>query len=600
MIRSIDASPDVPAYLTPPVPPRAGGPEFGRLCYEDGYYLIEDALPAVCEFAKRLFPGCVDRSRHDRLRFRATRRAVGDVNLLLLRYPLTINDPDRYASHLSEATEHAVRREANTVLAPVTPPASFTGELLDFQAEGVAYLQANPRTLLADDMGLGKTVEAIAALATVGAYPVLVVAPPNVQIQWQRQLDHFLVREARAALFDTGEVEPNNVLIRGRTPYDLPPRAVYVIHYGLLHDWVEPLLEMGLKTIIFDEIQELRHTGTLKYSAASLLASAAEYVWGLSGTPIHNYGDEIWSVTNILDFNCLGNHDSFTREWCTGYGTKTVQNPEVLHDHLQREGLMLRRRKADVQSQLPPKRRIVHVVDHDEDVYAKLIANAQELAGRYETIQGWKARGEAAVAIDRASRRAAGLSKAPYVAQFVRSLIEAGERPLVYAWHHDVHDAIAAGLSGHVVAGITGKQNQTQKDAAVTAFAKGNIDALLLSLRATAGLDGLQGTATCVVFAEMDWSPAIHSQCEDRVHRIGIGEIDSVLCYYLVSETGHDGVVMDALGLKIGQFTGIMGDTAETQADRVLAQRDGEKHLGKIIERLRQRSLGKEPRAAAT
>jgi SNF2 family DNA or RNA helicase len=102
-------------------------------------------------------------------------------------------------------------------------------------------------------------------------------------------------------------------------------------------------------------------------------------------------------------------------------------------------------------------------------------------------------------------------------------------------------------------------------------------------LRAGAGLN-LQ-KANCVVFGELDWSPAVHSQCEDRAHRIG--QDDSVLCYYLVAEEGTDETIQEFLGLKVSQFVGIMGDKAETEEDKMLAQAKATEHMNKIVEKLK-------------
>ena len=66
--------------------------------------------------------------------------------------------------------------------------------------------------------------------------------------------------------------------------------------------------------------------------------TAPKRVIGLSGTPIYNRGAEIWNVINILDFHFLGNYESFTREWCYGYGNQIVQKPELLGDYLRARG----------------------------------------------------------------------------------------------------------------------------------------------------------------------------------------------------------------------------------------------------------------------
>lgn len=83
-------------------------------------------------------------------------------------------------------------------------------------------------------------------------------------------------------------------------------------------------------------MQELRHTGTEKYSAASLLSDSCNQVIGLSGTPIYNRGGEIWNVINVLDFHFLGDWESFSREWCSGYGSAIVTKPDVLGAYLRR------------------------------------------------------------------------------------------------------------------------------------------------------------------------------------------------------------------------------------------------------------------------
>ncbi|WP_374713129.1 SNF2-related protein [Symbiobacterium terraclitae] len=583
----------VPLYLAEP---DTTGYTYGTLRYDrlNGYYIVE-AEPAVLEMARRVFPGC-DTREPGRVRFKATTRIIGDLNWLMLRFPLKILDQDAFDQHRQKAIAHALRRDTNLKAAgPVTPPPTFTGKLLPFQEEGVGFLVRNERCLLADDMGLGKTVQALAALAAADAFPALVVAPTNVQLQWQRQAATFLdlptlptVGQQRFVFEPADRARQMARIIKGLKPYPLPRAPLYIIHYGLLRGWRDILPSFGFKAVVFDEIQELRHTGTEKYSVASLLSSSADLVWGLSGTPIYNYGDEIWAVMNAIEYHCLGDRDAFTREWCTGYGEKVVRDPAVLGDYLRREGLMLRRRKADVQDQLPPKRRVVHVVNHDEDRYQAMIREAAELAARYDRIRDWHERGKAALEIEGASRRAAGVAKAPYVAAFVRSLLEAGERVLLYAYHHEVHDMLSEALRDFRPVRITGRETPREKEEALRAFASGETNLVQLSLRSTAGIDGLQGRGTVVVFAELDWSPAIHSQCEDRLHRMGVGELDSVLCYYLVSDTGMDEVMQEALGLKIGQFVGIMGDQAPSADEEILARQAAERHLGQVIEVLKR------------
>ena len=117
---------------------------------------------------------------------------------------------------------------------------------------------------------------------------------------------------------------------------------------------------------------------------------------------------------------------------------------------------------------------------------------------------------------------------------------------------------------------------------------QGKTDLLCLSLRSASGLN-LQ-RATCVVFGELDWSPAVHSQAEDRAHRIG--QEDSLLCYYLVSPKGSDREMQDALGLKVSQFVSLMGDRKQTQEEKLFVESQARERIRHLVERLQAEEDG--------
>ena len=110
----------------------------------------------------------------------------------------------------------------------------------------------------------------------------------------------------------------------------------------------------------------------------------------------------------------------------------------------------------------------------------------------------------------------------------------------------------------------------------------GKSDLVCISLRSASGLNLQQ--ATCVVFGELDWSPAVHSQAEDRAHRIG--QTDSLLCYYLVSPRGSDRDMQDALGLKVSQFVSLMGDAPVSPEESALRQVEARERIRRLVERL--------------
>lgn len=563
----------IPAYLRDPY---ESGYTYGELSYNrrSKCWTIKGE-PCVTELAKRLFPGCEGRGRGV-ARFTAHRRIIGELNWLMLRYPLRIREGDRprWEQALEEARAYALSREQRLTqpLSASPPPDSFAGELMPFQREGLGFLLSSRRALLADEMGLGKTVQALAFLASLAAFPALVVAPPHLVRNWQSEAQRFLRL--------SGGVRVH--VFKGLTPYAPPPADLYVIHYLLLRGWKRQLPQMGFQAVIFDEMQDLRHGGTEKYSAASLLADSVENVIGLSGTPIYNAGGEIWNVINILDYHCLGDWESFTREWCYGYASNIVAKPELLGEHLRREGLMLRRLKGQVLSQLPPKRRLVQQIDWNDQVYRALMRPVAAQLEKLAAAQGESARAIIEDSICQTQRQATGVAKAPYVCAFVRALLEGGEQVLLFAHHHQVMDIYKQELKPFKPRFITGRENDRQKAEAVSAFMEGKTSLCCISLRSASGLN-LQ-RATCVVFGELDWSPAVHAQAEDRAHRIG--QRDSLLCYYLVSPRGSDQAMQEALGLKVSQFVSLMGDGPGDQDQALRGAMDARARVRDLVRQL--------------
>ena len=576
----------LPDYMKEPGP---ANHYYGTLSYNKrSNSWVVKGEPCVCQLAKRLFPGCSGRGRGT-ARFSANKRMIGDLNWLMLRYPLEIKSPEKWETDMAAARAHVLVRERakQYPLKAVPDASSFEGQLMEFQKEGLGFLLQNTRTLLADEMGLGKTVQALAYLAHANRYPALLIVPPHLIKNWEREIHRFLrIPHAEEQASAPGGQPPRIHVIRGLKPYSLPEAQVYIIHYLLLRGWKQTLPNIPFERVIFDEIQELRHTGTEKYSSASLIADSCDHVLGLSGTPIYNKGGEIWNVMNILDYHCLGDWDSFTREWCYGYGNNIVIDPKLLGEHLKREGLLFRRTKDKVLLELPPKRRLVQEIDADAKVYQALMAQTYERVRQLQSLEEGFEKTRLMDLIAQEERQATGIAKAPFVSTFVKALLDGEERILLFAHHHKVMDIYRKQLKAYRPAFITGRENEKQKDAALIRFMEGKTNLCCISLRAAAGLN-LQ-RATCVVFGELDWSPAVHSQAEDRAHRIG--QKDSILCYYLVTSRGSDQDIQEALGLKVSQFIHMMGDRFESEDDRLLAQSAADAHIRKVVDRLSQKA----------
>ena len=566
--------------------------------------------PSVTLLAKRLFPGAQGRGARYAT-FPATPRTMTDLIWFMQRFPIAVLDTHQaaFAAACTAATDHAARRAATNAAASTMtakPGLLFTGQPRHYQEECLAFGMTNERCLIADDMGLGKTVEAIMLLATANEWPALVVVPPHLLPQWQEKLPEFLaVKGATDAgpLFAspgpsadpaaTSGLKLATITSRGTSKEDVrkgrdtvPDAHIILTHYGLLSHWRERFEAAGIRAVVFDEVQDLRHRETDKYNAASVVASSARYVWGLSGTPIYNYGDEMWAIMNILDFQSIGPRDDFIREWCTplGNGKQLVKDPRALSAYLRREGMMIRRRKTDVANELPPKHRIVHRIDASTGIFRDAMETAIPLLARYDSASRFE-KFSLAGRIGDDTRRATGLAKADAAAAFLTTILEAGEPVVIFAHHHDVVDALTERLQPWNPVCMTGRQTRDEKTAAKTAFLDGTSQVMIIALRAATGIDGLQNRARIAVYVELDWSPAVHAQGEDRLHRDG--QPDPVLVYYLVCSLGTDPDMEAKLGLKIQQAKGILDDPFESEEDRRRDEEATQSFLSQTITRLR-------------
>jgi SNF2 family DNA or RNA helicase len=492
------------------------------------------------------------------------------------RYPIDVR-PRSYAA-IQAATQWDRERRVQKILAGeyTAPTVKLALPVRDYQLIPAELVIQSGGLLLADDLGLGKTVSSFAAFVRKECLPTLVVTLTHLPLQWKRELARF-APQLRVHIATQGTpydltLGPYNRVTRTRPKVPMPD--VLVMNYQKMSGWANFIIENRLaRFLVFDEVQELRHHKTDKYTAAKRIRSSASWCEGLSATPIYNLGGELWSVMDIIQPGCLGAREEFVREWCHNGGgdeKPRVQDPRALGTYLRRTGAMLRRTRAEVRRELPPLQQVIHSIDVDQERLDEVAGDVAKLARIILDSAGdgftkMKAAGE----LDWRLRQATGIAKAVHVAHFVRMLIESGEHVVLYGWHKEVY-AIWRRLFRDEKLGdlnpafFTGDESPKQKDEARARFvdrkAPDHTPLLIMSLRAGAGLDGLQGTSNVVVFGELDWSPGVHAQAEGRVHRDG--QQNAVMAYYLVSDSGSDPVIADVLNLKSAQSEGIRNPEA--------------------------------------
>lgn len=564
---------------------------------------ILDLEPDVRMRARRVF-GRIGHTRTNHVTITHTPEVCTDLQWFMQRFPLAPSTADDETALAEGARAHQVAREA---VQRVNAGGTVTLELehtpakapRQYQLAAVELLRATRRLILTDEVGLGKTFTGLLAANHADARPALVVPPTHLPPRWVTELE-----EAFPTF--TVDVAKKSTIAAKYVGGDLPD--VLIVPYSKLEGWAYHLAGR-IRTVIFDEVQDLRRgTVTVKGSAAALLTAQAEYVLGLTATPVYNYGGEIWNLYDILAPGALGTREEFNREWVSHYaGTNAViAHPDALGAYLRDQGLMLGRTRKDVGRELPKTVKVPLVVDSDHKALADVAQSVRDLAERIlsdTTTQQekWQAAGE----IDWQLRHATGVDKAPHVADVVRMILESEERVVLFGWHRDVYDIWLTRLADFHPRLYTGSESPTQKQAAIEAFTEefdpdrdDQTRILIMSLRSGAGVDGLQKVARVAVFGELDWSPQVHEQAIGRLRRDGMGD-DPPVAYFLHSTEGSDPALIEVLQVKRQQAEPIVSPDGKllgnATVDTGRARRLAETILGTTTEH--RRSPGEDQHA---
>jgi hypothetical protein len=468
---------------------------------------------------KRVFAK-IDQRQHEWIRITATEETARDLEWFMQRFPLeTVDEAKQEVDRRSAAHKERMSR-VEEILAGRVVVGDFglAQPLREYQQIAAEVAFARQSLLLADDVGLGKTAVAIGLMARNVTLPALVVTLTHLPRQWQDELGKF-APHLSTHIIKTGQ--PYDIVEkhcrRKSGPRVLPD--VILISYSKLSKWA-PILAPIVRTVVYDEVQELRRSGSDKASAARHISGSSTWRLGLSATPIYNYGSEIWNVMQSIAPDALGSFPEFIGEWCTGMDlarpeTASIKNPHAFGSYMRESGLMLRRTRKDVGRELLPLTKIVQHIDADTKALEQVGAGCAELA-RAILRTGEEYRGQKMHQSEEFSnllRQATGIAKAPYVAEFVRMLLESEQRVVLYGWHREVYSIWRDRLKEFNPVLYTGSESPEGKAKAKDAFTKGDSRVLLISLRAGAGLDGLQHFCRTIVFGELDWSPGVHEQC---------------------------------------------------------------------------------------
>ena len=540
----------------------------------------------------------------------------------------------------------AVLREEARRLEPVVQHAKDNGrlarslrsisrKLYPYQVDGVRRLFAEGRLLLADDMGLGKTAQAIAAchalLRTGKVSRGLIVVPASLKSQWLREWSAFSDAPVRVVWGAPDE---------RRTAYRRQRRGFLIVNYEQILRDLDLVLEWNPGIVVLDEAQRIKNWATKTAACVKRLRPAYRLV--LTGTPMENRLEELASIMDWIDDRALEPKWRLV-PWHSVYSdglheVTGARNLDTLRERLSH--CMLRRRRAEILTQLPPRTDTNLAVEltpaqrEEHDALGQPIAVLAHTARRRPLTQAEFLRLMSLLTMQRiianglahsdfanvwpvlskgGSRTDAlmsGLSSPKLIELreiLTRIAVEQERKVVVFSqWrrmlrlaHWAVEDVL--GEHGLRAAFFTGRESQRQRTRNLVDFHDDPATCVLFATDAGGVGLNLQRAATACVNVELPWNPAVLEQRVGRIYRLG--QDNPIDVYNLISQDSIEARIASLVADKRALFRGLFdGDSDERRVFADLHQSTGVAELedalpagvrdhGVLPEHVRQRHL---------
>ena len=462
--------------------------------------------------------------------------------------------------------------------------------LRGYQQHGLNWLAFLQRFglngILADDMGLGKTLQTIAAIElarerSAFRLPVLIVCPATVMFNWKAEIAKFLVQSEVVSYHGAGRSKTLD-RIRVRTDEQIGAASLYVVtSYGTAQRDCQFLNDVEWLYVIIDEGHMIKNPRGKTSRAIKTIAGQHKLV--LTGTPVQNRLDELWSLFDFAMPGYLGTLSSFQK----AYGTRGKYNHEAVKNVLKPKirPFVLRRLKTKV-ADLPPKLvvdRKVELTPRQVALYRQLLqshdfqkmeeaidrdgvqrAKAQVL-GVYSRLQGLCGHPEL-VSDGQPSRGPFNYKdsgKLAHLHDLMREIITGRHRALLFSQRTQMLDIIERCFATWKIRSlrIDGGTSPAKRAELVAEYTDNrHIHCFLLSTKA-AGVGINLVSADTVIFYDHDWNPANDSQAADRAYRIGQNK--TVTVYRLISKGTIEEKVLERQEKKRQVAEDVIGEDAE-------------------------------------
>jgi superfamily II DNA or RNA helicase len=482
----------------------------------------------------------------------------------------------RWQFHGDDAIRQLAQRlKAGAGVTETPVPSGLQAQLRPYQRQGLSWMQFlrehNLAGVLADDMGLGKTVQTLAHILTekeAGRLdrPALIVMPTTLMHNWCEEAQRFT---PQLRVLD----------LHGPQRHDrfdqISQHDVILTTYPLLWRDQATLCAHEYHLLILDEAQYVKNAATR--SASAIRALNARHRLCLTGTPLENHLGELWAQFDFLLPGFLGTQKAFTQHWRTPI---EKGGDGVRRDLLARRirPFMLRRRKDEVATELPPKTIIVRTVELEgaqRDLYETVRAAMQEKV-RAAVIAKGLARSRIVV-LDALLKlrqvccdprlveigRTAGIDESAKLAlllEMLPELIEEGRRILLFSQFTGMLELIAAALDEADIPYVVLTGETLDRRTPVKRFQQGLVPLFLISLKA--GGVGLNLTAAdAVIHYDPWWNPAVENQATDRAHRLG--QDKPVFVYKLIAAGSVEEKIVAMQEQKAALAGAILSEDAE-------------------------------------
>lgn len=437
--------------------------------------------------------------------------------------------------------------------------------LYQYQQEGVLFIEKKKgNALVADQMGLGKTIQSISFLYRnrKKALPAIIVCPSSLKENWAAEIKKWAKMET--------------LILSGRKSKTIKTKKqIIIINYDIVHDWKEQLLKLPYKTLILDEGHYVKNTKTKRSKGVNVLNGKAKHTIILTGTPIENKPVEIYNLIRLIRPKLFPKYLDFVQRYCDakrtnfGWDFSGTSNAKELHNLLTRT-IMIRRLKADVLKDLPPKRlcKIVLPIDNRklyeeaENNFITYITNKvrNDVEKLNKIVEGIvvndaalleKAKIADSEIREMQKEKIESISRAPALIQmehlkqlsvngkmkgiieWVQLFLESDEKLILFATHKFVIRKLQEEF-GDIVVTIDGSTSSGKRQKIVEQFQTDNKIKLFIGNIKAAGVGITLTAASNVAFVEYPWTPSELEQAEDRAHRIT--QKKEVTVYHLVGK----------------------------------------------------------------